>query len=106
MLRLTLLAVLASHILTASTFSFQITPSLNGVLYGAPGSTLDYGYIIENPDPNLYLMTTNFTSGTFDYADVSSLFDFPIVGPGQMVNGDLFEIQLHSSAPPGFINSG
>jgi hypothetical protein len=105
MLKLTLLAVLASRMLTASSFSFQTTP-LDGVLYGAPGSTLDYGYIIKNPDPNLYLMTTNFTSGTFDHATVFDLFDFPILGPGQMADGDLFQIQLDLSAPVGFTNSG
>jgi hypothetical protein len=111
--RLTMFAIVGSQILTASTFSFQTIPS-DGILSGSPGSTLDYGYIIENPDPNLYLMTTNFTAGTFDHATVSSLFDFPVLAPGQtltvpfdpMSQAGLFEIQLDLNAPNGVVDSG
>lgn len=99
--------------LLAGSFVFTLIPA-DGVLSGPPGSTLGYGYTLTNPDPVLWLMTTNLSAGSFAFATATSLFDFPILAPGQTVTvpysqalgTGLYEITIDPGAPDGFINTG
>ena len=107
-----LLALSASSA-SSSAFTFVTDPA-DGLLSGATGTTVGYGYTIVNPDPTLWLVTTNFSAGTFAYATGTSLFDFPMVAPGQTVflpydplsGAGLYEIFIDGSSPPGYVNLG
>lgn len=112
MKRLLALALLCMTSACGASFVFETLPA-GGFLPGTPGASLLYGYVLENPDPTRYLLTTNFTAGSFANASVSSLFDFPVLAPGQTISlfdpntlAGLFAILLDAGAPVGFVNSG
>jgi hypothetical protein len=73
-----------------------------------------WGYSIANESDSLWLVLTNLTAGSFQFADPASLFDFPIVAPGhtsmepydQLIPAGLYQITWHADAPPGFVNAG
>ena len=111
-----ILVLLAAPAATATplTFSFQILPS-GGAVAGPPGSTVGWGYWITNQDPTNWLVTTGVSPGSFQHGAVdTSIFDFPVLGPGQSriqpydptnLLG-LFQFTWDPSAPVGFVNSG
>ncbi len=113
MKRLLPLALLCMMNAFGASFVFETLPP-GGFHSGAPGELIGYGYVLENPDPTRYLLTTNFTAGSFANASVSSLFDFPVLAPGQTISlpfdpntlAGLFTILLDAGAPIGFVNSG
>ena len=99
--------------LKASAIIFQTAPS-DGILFGPPGATVGFGYLITNLDPDLWLVTTGLSAGTLSFASGTSLFDFPVIAPGDTVfmpydsslGAGLYEIQIDNASPTGFVNSG
>jgi len=92
---------------------FQTDPP-SGLLFGGPGATVGYGYRIVNLDQTLWLVTTGLSAGTLVYATGTSLFDFPVVGPGETAflpyapstSTGLYEIAIDAASPLGYVNSG
>jgi hypothetical protein len=83
--RLFLLIAMACPAWAGTTFDFFTLPS-SGAILGAPGATMGWGYQIVNQDPVDYLMAVDLqTTGNFTVGTPNSLFDFPIVAPGQTV---------------------
>jgi hypothetical protein len=94
------------------TYTFKLIPE-SGAIEGAPGSTIGWGYEITNNDTTSWLATTGLEADAFARATPnSSLFDFPVVEPGQTLsvpydgNNGLYELTWDANAPGGFINSG
>lgn len=117
-----ILVLLAATVLSAGvtradgdSFAFSTDPS-SGAVSGAAGTTVGWGYSITNASSSDWLViidvntTSDFSNGTAD----SSIFDFPIIAPGQtdsqvFSNSDgtgLYELAWNSSAPVGASNSG
>jgi protein-disulfide isomerase len=73
-----------------------------------------WGYSLNNTDPSSWFVTTNLNSDSFSNGTPTSLFDFPILAPGDTVtepfdsvnSTGLFELLWDLSAPVGFANSG
>lgn len=73
-----------------------------------------WGYSIANQSDTLWLVLTNFSAGSFQFADPASLFDFPIVAPrqtatkpyDQLIQAGLYQVTWHADAPAGFVNAG
>ena len=109
------LAVLLSAVPTvaADIYTFDLLPA-DGNIAGLPGSTVGWGYSIENQSSSLWLITTGLDGGTFQHGTPSSIFDFPDVGPGQMVtvpfnattSTGLYQLIWDATAPAGFVNKG
>lgn len=109
------LAVLLSAVPTvaADIFTFDLIPAA-GNIAGVPGSTIGWGYSIENQSSSLWLVTTGLDGGAFQHGTPNSIFDFPDVGPGQTVtvpfnagtSAGLYQLIWDASAPAGFVNSG
>ena len=59
--------------------------SEDGAIAGLAGSTIGWGYSIENESTTLWLVTSTLNSGSFDHGTPDLLFDFPILAPGQTV---------------------
>lgn len=67
------------------TYVFTTVPA-DGLVQGPPGSTVGWGYSITNESPVNWLVTTELNAGLFVQGTPdSSVFDFPIVAPGQTV---------------------
>jgi hypothetical protein len=98
---------------TVDSYLFGTVPS-DGLVSGAPGSTVGWGYTITNESPTLWLVTTSLNTGPFVSASPGLLFDFPILDPltsvtepfDPSIGAGLFELIWDSSAPPGFSNVG
>jgi len=98
---------------SAPSFSFSTLP-VDGFQSGAPGTTVGYGYTLTNLDQVLWLSTTNLSAGTFAFASAASLFDFPILGPGQsttvpyiqLAGTGLYEITINILSPEDYVNLG
>jgi len=93
-------------------FKFMVLP-VGGAVSGAPGTTVGWGYELENPSSTDWLMITDLNADLFVNGTPSAwLFDFPILGPGTHVTVPygagfgLYELTWDPGAPPGFINSG
>jgi hypothetical protein len=109
------LAVLMAAIpaCAAEIYTFDLLPS-NGSIAGAPGSTVGWGYSIQNESASLWLVTSGLNSGVFTNGTPHLLFDFPIIGPGQtaIVPYDpttlsgLMALTWNPSAPLGVNNTG
>jgi hypothetical protein len=73
-----------------------------------------WGYSIANQSDSLWLVLTNLNADPVQYADPATLFDFPILAPGQsamqpydqLTQAGLYQITWHTDAPSGFVNSG
>lgn len=99
--------------LCADSVTFSLLPS-DGNIFGPAGSLIGWGYSLTNDSTADWFMATNLDAGSFANGTPTSLFDFPILGPGQTVtetfdpiNGiGIYELAWDSSAPTGFINSG
>jgi hypothetical protein len=108
------LASLASMpILQANTYNFTLLPT-SGNVAGPPGSTVGWGYTLNNESAHDWLVTSDLEAGAFLNGSPNSLFDFPDLGPGQSetvqfdsVTGvGLCELTWDVSAPIGFTNTG
>ncbi len=114
-MRTLLLSVLLSvvPVMAADTYSFNLLPGEGSI--GAPaGSTIGWGYQIENQSNSLWLVTTGLSSGVFQHGVPSLIFDFPDLSPGDTVTvpfnaanlAGLEQFTWDTSAPLGFVNSG
>jgi hypothetical protein len=97
------------------SFTFSTDPG-SGTVSGDPGTTVGWGYSITNDSSTDWLViiavstTQDFSDGTAD----SSIFDFPIIAPGQtdttpfsIAGGTgLYQLAWNPDAPAGAINSG
>jgi hypothetical protein len=99
--------------IAADTYSFGLIPS-SGDVAGPAGSTVGWGYSLDNESTSDWLVTSDLQAGTFLEGTPSSLFDFPDLGPGQSVivpfdpvaGTGLFELIWDGSAAIGFTNAG
>jgi hypothetical protein len=96
-----------------SIIEFSLIPSY-GIVQAPAGSTVGWGYSITNNDPLLTWVASDFSTSPIVDATPSTLFDFPIIGPGQTVqeafdpiNGiGLFQLNWDETAPAGTVNQG
>lgn len=106
-----LLAVLA--VPAADIYTFDLLP-LHAVLQGPPGSTVGWGYSLQNHSSSLWLVPVSLNSGSFLNGTPELLFDFPILPPSTSAAEPfnlaaalgLFQLTWDSSAPHGFTNTG
>lgn len=114
MRRLLLLTCLATvTAMAANIYTFDVPDAATGTdLSGQAVS--GWGYSLTNQSDSLWLMATDLTAGSFQFADPALLFDFPILAPGQsatvaydpLIPAGLYQITWHADAPPGFVNAG
>lgn len=103
----------AASSLAADIYSFSLIPA-GGNIQGPAGSSIGWGYTIENQSDTLWLVTTALDSGVFQHGVPSVLFDFPDLAPKETVavaydpvlSTGLQALLWDVSAPNGFINSG
>lgn len=89
----------------ADVWTVTLEPSPN--ISGAPGQTIGWDYQITNDSSTDWLVLNSVSGGVFlNGTPDSSVFDYPIVGPGATVDGPLFNLTWDLSAPIGFMNSG
>jgi hypothetical protein len=99
--------------LQADTYSFSLIPP-SGNVAGPAGSTVGWGYSLDNESVSDWLVTSDLQAGTFLEGAPNSLFDFPDLGPGQSVtvpfdpvaSTGLYELTWDGSAVVGFTNAG
>jgi hypothetical protein len=99
--------------LQADTYSFSLIPP-SGDVAGPPGSTVGWGYSLDNESASDWLVTSDLEAGTFLDGSPNVLFDFPDLGPGQSVTvpfdpvagTGVYEFTWEGSAPIGFMNTG
>jgi hypothetical protein len=99
--------------LRADAVSFNLLP-LSGNVSGPPGSLVGWGYSLTNDSTADWFMSTSLNADSFLNGTPTSLFDFPILGPGDtspepfdpVNNVGLYELQWDASAPAKFVNSG
>ncbi|HEY3825571.1 MAG TPA: hypothetical protein VGL82_13490 [Bryobacteraceae bacterium] len=95
------------------TYTFATIPA-DGQISGNVGDTIGWGYEIDNLDPADWLGATDLNAGSFDGAVATSVFDFPILAPGEdllvpfdPVGGSgLYEVVWNSGTAPGSTNQG
>jgi hypothetical protein len=114
-MKTSILAVLLSAVPTiaADIYTFGLIP-VDGSIAGIPGSTIGWGYSIENQSSSLWLVTSGLDSGVFQHGTPSSIFDFPDIAPAQTVtvpfnstiSAGLYQLIWDATAPAGFVNSG
>ncbi len=59
----------------ADVYNFSLLPP-NGIVAGGAGSTVGWGYSIQNQSSTLWLVTTSLNSSPFLNATPNTLFDF------------------------------
>jgi hypothetical protein len=97
----------------ASVYTFTTLP-VSGAIAGEPGSTIGWGYSIQNESSSLWLVTTAVNTGLFQHGTPNLVFDFPAIAPGSTdtvpfnaaSSTGLEELTWDTSAPVGFTNSG
>src|SRR5215475_12450106 len=102
-----------SSFASADSFTLDTVPS-GGTISGSAGSTIGWGYSITNQSQTNWLVTSILNSDLFLNGRPVSIFDFPLVAPGQTVsmafdplnNLGLFELKWDTAAPVGFLNTG
>lgn len=100
-------------VMAADVYDFSVLPP-GGAIAGDPGSTIGWGYSIQNESTSLWLVTTGLDMSLFQHGTPNFLFDFPAIAPGGSVTlpfdeaggTGLAEITWDSSAPLGFEASG
>ncbi len=80
MIRLTVLAGIA---LACSGSTLTLLPGT--AISGAPGSTIGWGYSIQNTSATQWLQPLSLSTGSFASLNPVSIFDFPAIAPGQTV---------------------
>jgi hypothetical protein len=99
--------------LRADSYTFSLIPP-SGDVSGAPGSTVGWGYTLDNESTSDWLVTSDLEAGTFLDGSPNVVFDFPDLAPGQSVTvpfdpvagTGLYEFTWEGSAPIGFTNTG
>jgi hypothetical protein len=99
--------------MAADIYTFSPLPP-DGNIQGAPGSTIGWGYTIQNESSEHWLVTTGLNAGSFQDATPNAIFDFPDLAPGATVtipfdasnSTGLYEITWDASAPLGLTNAG
>jgi hypothetical protein len=94
-------------------YTFATIP-LDGEISGNLGDTIGWGYEIDNLDPNNWLVATNLDAGSFTGASAASVFDFPILAPGEdlvvpfdpIAGNGLYEVVWDAGTAPGGSNQG
>jgi hypothetical protein len=96
------------------TFTFGLQPP-GGVISGAPGQLIGWGYTLTNTDSVNWFVPTQLSASSFSLgAPDAGYFDFPILGPGlgastafdPVAGAGLFGLQLHAADLPGQSESG
>src|SRR6516164_6075353 len=103
---LLLLCVSIIPVTAADTYTFDLLPA-DGNIAGSPGSTIGWGYALQNQSSSLWLVTTGLASGTFMNGTPNLLFDFPDLAPGASVtvpfnastSAGLLELTWDASSP-------
>ena len=94
--------------------TFETLPS-SGKIAGPAGSTIGWGYSIADTSSSDWFVATGLDAGVFaDATPNASIFDFPILSPGETLNVaydpvhglGLYEQTWKLTAPVGFVNSG
>jgi hypothetical protein len=86
----------------------------SGVLEGAPGTRVGWGYQVTNDDPTQWLLISSLSTDPFQSGIGSdAIFDFPIVAPATSVTvpyiagtQGLYEFTWDLLAPAGVVNAG
>ena len=110
---LTLVMLTTAPWACADTYAFTIMPT-DGSLVGLPGSTVGWGYTIDNLSPTEWLVTTGLNSDPFLDGTAVSLFDFPDLAPGTSVTAafdansgiGLYELIWDPTAASGAVDNG
>ena len=115
MYRLSLLTLCFCAIpgIAADVYTFSLLPS-DGNINGAPGSTIGWGYQLQNQSTSDWLVTTGLNAGSFQNAAPDLIFDFPDLAPGATAtvafnaatSAGLYELTWSATAPLNFTNSG
>ena len=95
------------------TWKFSISPQ-SGNISGQAGSTIGWGYNLENDSSMYWLLAFDVRSDTpFQYGTASSNpFDYPVLAPGTTVstpydgNVGLADLTWDVDAPINYVNSG
>jgi hypothetical protein len=105
------LTVLCGHAM-ADIWEVSLLPGDS--ISGPAGSTIGWGYSITNESTTQWLVLENLTESPFqDVSSLDSVFDYPIVAPGETVAENYLEgtsgllgLTWSSSAPLYFVDSG
>jgi hypothetical protein len=97
----------------ADVWDFSLIPD-TGSVTGPAGSTVGWGYSLDNESATDWLVTADVDSGAFLDGTPILIFDFPILGPGTSVTvpydpsipAGLFALAWDETAPEGFTNTG
>lgn len=108
--------LIAGGLITQVSFAVPIwtatTLPEDGNISGVAGSTIGWGYSIENPDGALWLALTSVSADPFANGTPLAVFDLPILAPGTSssvafdgVDG-LYGLEWEGVVPVGFVNFG
>ncbi len=108
-----LFLIASSSLAYADSFTFSTIPG-TGDVTGPAGSTVGWGYSITNTSSTNWLVLNEINPGVFQNGTPQSIFDFPILAPGQTatVSFDqlnalgLYQLTWDPTAPAGFVNDG
>ena len=97
----------------AEVYTFSLLPP-SGFMKRVPGSTIGWGYSLQNYSTALWLVPVNLNAGVFSNSMHELLFDFPILAPSTSVaksfdpstSSGLFKLTWDAAAAPGFSNTG
>lgn len=96
------------------TFTLSAGPA-SGVVTGAPGQTVGWGYSLINTDTINWFVPTQLNASSFSIGSPdASYFDFPMLAPGataaavfdQLAHTGLYGVQLFPFALPGQTDNG
>lgn len=108
-----MLCLSAFAAVAADLYNFNLLPS-DGSIASSPGSTVGWGYALQNQSNAFWLVTVDLNSDSFLNATPTLLFDFPNLAPGSTVaavfdeasSTGLLALTWDASAPLGFVNAG
>ncbi len=111
-IRILALCLFAVSVRAADIYTLDVPPAVTAE--SAAGVTSGWGYSLNNQSSSLWLVTTDLSADTFQYAVPDLVFDFPDLAPSTSVSipydpiaaTGLFAIKWDANAPPDFVNSG
>jgi hypothetical protein len=97
----------------ADVYTLDLLP-LTGAVQGAPGSTIGWGYELQNQSTSLWLVPVNLSAGAFQNSTPELLFTFPVLAPSSAVTqvfdqaamSGLYQLTWDSSSPIGLSEAG